>query len=140
MQENGEEPLPEVIAQRADMTRENVEKLLEMAPKVSSLDAPAGEDGNVQQILENLQATQPYEELIRSELKHTLDRLLGLLPERQSLVLRLHFGLEDGVCYSLEDIGKRLEVSKQRAAQIEQQAIEKLQKLGAGFGLEEFLQ
>lgn len=139
-QETGEEPLTEAIAQRADMPLDKVEQLLEMAPKVSSLDAPAGEDGNVQQILENLQATQPYEELIRSELKHTLDLLLSLLPERQSLVLRLHFGLEDGVCHSLEDIGKMLNVSKQRAAQIEQQAMEKLQKLGAGLGLEEFLQ
>jgi RNA polymerase primary sigma factor len=54
-------------------------------------------------------------------------------------VLRLHFGMEDGVCHSLEEIGGMLGISKERARQIERQAIEKLQKLGAGIGLEDFL-
>ena len=62
-----------------------------------------------------------------------------MLDARQQQVLRLHFGMEDGVCHSLEQIGGILGVSKERARQIERQAMQKLQKLGAGLGLEDFL-
>ena len=68
-----------------------------------------------------------------------MDALLAQLSERQRMVLRLHFGMEDGTCYSLEQISIRFGVSKERVRQIERQAMDKLQKLGADLGLEEFL-
>jgi RNA polymerase primary sigma factor len=68
-----------------------------------------------------------------------MDALLGRLNPRQQEVLRLHFGMEDGVCHSLEEIGGILGVSKERARQIEQQAMEKLRTMGADMGLEDFL-
>ena len=82
---------------------------------------------------------QPQEELIRRELEHIIDGMLNQLNERQRVILRLHYGMEDGTCYSLEEIGKRLGISKERARQIEKQAMDKLQKIGAGMGLEDFL-
>ena len=54
--------------------------------------------------------------------------------------LRLRFGMEDGECYTLEQIGQMLGVSKERARQIEQLAMEKLQKMGSTMGLEDFLE
>jgi methionyl-tRNA formyltransferase len=69
----------------------------------------------------------------------TAGELLDKLNDRQRLLVRLRFGMEDGICHSLEEIGGILEVSKERARQIQQQAMEKLQKLGAGMGLEDFL-
>ena len=90
-------------------------------------------------LMEDVHAPQPQEELVRRELEHTLQTLLSALNERQQQILRLHFGMEDGTCYSLEEIGKKLGISKERARQIERQAMEKLQKLGASMGLEDFL-
>ena len=72
--------------------------------------------------------------------KRTMEELLSMLTERQQMGLRLHFGMEDGVCHSLEQISIQFGVSKERVRQIERQAMEKLQKLGANLGLEDFLE
>jgi RNA polymerase sigma factor (sigma-70 family) len=69
-----------------------------------------------------------------------MDTLLAMLTPRQQQVLRLRFGMADGICHSLEETGTILEISKERARQIEKQAMEKLQKYGAGMGLEDFLE
>lgn len=140
-QETGEEPTSAQIAERSGIPENKVQELLLLAPDVCSLDVPTGadEDGTLGALVEDVQAPQPYQELVRQELEQTMDKLLSTLNERQQKVLRLHFGMEDGVCYSLEEIGKMLGVSKERVRQIERQAMEKLQKDGASLGLEEFL-
>ncbi len=140
LQQNGTEPTAQEIAQLCDVPADKIQKLLQISPETCSLDAPIGEeDGTLSQLLENVHAEQPYEKLVREELNQTMDQLLGALNERQRRLLRLRFGMDDGVCYSLEQIGKTLGISKERARQIEKQAIEKLQKLGSSMGLEDFL-
>ena len=142
-QDFGREPQPEELARLCDLPEEKVRQLLQLLPpQISSLDAPVGDPDHdaLQQLLEDTTAPCPHEDLVRKELKRTVDSLLSNLNERQQRVLRLHFGMEDGVCYSLEQIGKLLEVSKERARQINNQAITKLQTLGANLGLEEFLE
>ncbi len=140
-QENGEVPSPAEIARKTGISEEKVRELLQLTPEVCSLDISTGddEDGTLTALLEDIHAPQPQEELVRRELEHTLQTLLSALNERQQQILRLHFGMEDGTCYSLEEIGKKLGISKERARQIERQAMEKLQKLGASMGLEDFL-
>ena len=140
-QESGEEPTDEQVAAACELPVAKVRQLTQLTPEMCSLDAPTGdgEDGTLAILLEDLQAPQPQEELIREELAGTMETLQGMLNHRQRQVLRLHFGMDDGVCHSLEEIGGMLGISKERVRQIEKQAMDKLQKLGASLGLEEFL-
>ena len=138
-QENGEDPTEDEIAAACELSVAKVRQLMQLTPETCSLDAPTGDDGTLAVLLEDLQTPQPQEELIREELSETMGKLLGMLNERQNQVLRLHFGIDDGACYSLEEIGVKLGISKERARQIEKQAMDKLQKLGASLGLEDFL-
>ena len=140
LQESGEEPTAAQIAEHCDSPEEKVMSLLQRNPEVCSLDAPVGtDDGTLGILLEDMYTRKPYEELVHEELVQTMDSLLAALNDRQQQVLRLHFGMDDGVCHSLEEIGTMLGISKERARQIEKQAMEKLQKLGADMGLEDFL-
>ena len=140
-QELEREPTLAEIAGRLEISEKKVKEYLSLIPELCSIDTPTGEDedSTLGILIENLQAPQPQEQLVRQELEHTMDTLLGQLPERERLLLRLRFGMEDGTCYSLEAIGQKLEVSKERARQLEKQAIEKLRVMGADFGLEDFL-
>ena len=139
-QESGEEPTVAQIAQRCGIGEDKVSELMRLHPEICSLDAPAGDDdGTLGVLVEDIQSRKPYEELVHEELVQTMDELMAALNERQRQVLQLHFGMEDGICHSLEEIGGILGISKERARQIEKQAMEKLQKLGADMGLEDFL-
>ena len=142
LQKNETPPTDEQLAQHTGFSVEQIQKLKSYIPEVGSLDAllHEGEEGTLGQLIENENASQPYEELVRAQLKQTMDLLLGMLDERQQQILRLHFGMEDDVCYSLAQISEKLNISKERVRQIEKQAMDKLQKLGAGFGLEDFLE
>ena len=140
-QELGEEPTAAQIAEKCGLPEEKVAELTQLTPDICSLDVPTGDDDGtaLQSLLEDAQAPQPYEEVVRGELDKTMDQLLSTLNERQQQILRLHFGMEDGNCYSLEEIGKKLSISKERVRQIERQAMDKLQKMGTSLGLEDFL-
>ena len=140
-QETGGEPTTDQLAKRVGLPEEKVKELMRLAPDVCSLDVPTGEgdDGVLGSLVEDTLSPQPYEELVRQELEKTMRELLSRLNPRQQQILRLHFGMEDGVCYSLEEIGRKLGISKERVRQIERQAMDKLQKDGESLGLEDFL-
>ena len=142
LEQEGKAATEAAIALRCELSEERVRQLLRLHPEVCSLDTPLqeDEDGFLQSLIEDRDAAQPYERLVLEEMKETLDRLLGTLTERQRQVLRLHFGMEDDTCHSLEEIGRLLGISKERARQIERQALNKLRTCGADLGLEDFLQ
>lgn len=140
LKQNGEEPTVENISRYSGIPEEKVAQYLALIPEVGSIDSPVGEHDTLRELLEDMQAPQPQEELVRRELKTVMDELLDILPQRERQVLRLRFGMEDGTTYSFERIGEKLGVSKERARQIHNQAMDRMQKLGEGLGLEDFLE
>lgn len=140
-QKNGAPPPLSQLAAETGLTEEKVRQLLQLNPQMLSLDEPTGENENStpEEFLEVRQTPEPLEELARQQMEATMSDLLKQLSPRQQEVLRLHFGLEDGVCLSLEKIGAQMGVSKERVRQIERQALDKLQKLGDAQGLGDYL-
>ena len=141
LQSTGQEPELEELAAACGMEPEKVRQLLNLVPQVCSLDTPVGEAGEdqLQILIEDLQAPQPEEALVRRELEETMQMLLSMLTERQQQVLRMRYGMADGTAQSLQQIANNLGISKERARQIEKEAMDKLKKMGADFGLEDFL-
>lgn len=134
------EPTVEEIGEYCGFEPEKVRRLLQLQPQTFSLDAPVGEDDTVAVLVEDVHSPQPQERLIHQALAETMEKLLSMLTPRQAQVLRLHYGMDDGICCSLEQIGAQLGISKERARQIEKQAMERLKQLGADIGLEDFLE
>ena len=133
------EPELSQIAAQVQLPEDKVHQLLQMQRKTFSLEAQYWEE-ETEPGIEDLEAPQPLEELVREELVRTLEELLSKLTERQQQILRLHFGLDGGKSRSLEEIGMLLGVSKERARQIEKQAMDRLKELGTDMGLEDFLE
>lgn len=136
----GREPTLQELADASELETDKAAELLSLTPELCSLDAPAGDDATVGELLPGSDEMELWDELLRRELKELLEGLMDELNERQRTILRLHFGMDDGVCRSLEEISKELRISKERVRQIERQALEKLQKIGTRLGLEDFLE
>ena len=127
-QELGREPTMEQIGERLDITGERVGELLVWAEKVFSLDAPLSEDdeSSLGDMIEDQSAQGPLELTDRSLLRQEVRRALSNLNQREREVIELRFGLLDDHDYTLEEVGRKLKVTRERVRQIEERAIRKL--------------
>ncbi|MBV9691215.1 MAG: sigma-70 family RNA polymerase sigma factor [Ktedonobacteraceae bacterium] len=141
-QELGKEPAPESIGQRLGMPAERVSELLIWAEKIFSLDAPLSEEeeNTLSDIIEDMHERGPIElteqQLLREEIRKVLDQLT--LRERQ--VIELRFGLLDDHDHTLEEVGRKLKVTRERVRQIEERAIRKLRHPQASHILKDYLE
>jgi RNA polymerase primary sigma factor len=127
-QELGREPTPEDLADEMHLPVSRINALLKMARQPISLDAPVGDDGdvNVGDFIEDKSAENPADGTSHSLLKEKLDTVLTSLSERERKILEMRFGLVDGFGHTLEEIGNMYNVTRERIRQIEAKALRKL--------------
>jgi len=124
----GREPTPEEIADDMNLPVERVRAVLKMSQQPISLQSPVGdsEDTHFGDFIEDKTAENPSEMTAYSLLKERLQDVLGTLTEREQEVLTLRFGLVDGYSRTLEEVGKRFKVTRERIRQIEAKALRKM--------------
>ena len=124
----GREPTPEEIAEDMNLPVDRVRAVLKMAQQPISLQSPVGdsEDTHFGDFIEDKSAENPSEMTAYSLLKERLQNVLGTLTEREQEVLTLRFGLADGYSRTLEEVGKKFKVTRERIRQIEAKALRKM--------------
>ncbi len=128
VQQFGREPTPEEAAEEMDMPVERVRAVYKMAQQPISLQSPVGDgdDAHFGDFIEDKSAENPSEMTAYSMLKDRLQDVLDTLTERERQVLDYRFGLTDGYSRTLEEVGKKFTVTRERIRQIEAKALRKL--------------
>ncbi len=141
VQELGREPTIEEIAEAMEMPPEKVEEIMKVAQDPVSLETPIGEeeDSHLGDFIEDKIIPSPSEAAAKQLLKEQLEAVLNTLSKREREVLKLRFGLEDGRPSTLEEVGKRFGVTRERIRQIESKALRKLRHPTRSKKLKDFL-
>ena len=141
LQELGQDPTPEQIAERMEMTPDKVREILKIAQEPVSLETPIGEedDSHLGDFIEDEGAMSPDDYASNELLKDELNEVLLELTDREEKVLRLRFGLDDGRTRTLEEVGKEFNVTRERIRQIEAKALRKLKHPSRSKRLKDFL-
>jgi RNA polymerase primary sigma factor len=128
LNEIGREPTPEELAEKLGMPLEKVRKVLKIAKEPLSLETPIGdeEDSHLGDFIEDKNAILPIDAAIQSNLRETTTRTLALLTPREERVLRMRFGIGINKDHTLEEVGQRFSVTRERIRQIEAKALRKL--------------
>lgn len=129
VQDLGRDPLPEEIAEKMeDMTAERVTEIQRSALDPVSMETPVGDENDtfLGDFIEDKSTMTPEEYTHNQLLKETIEEVLSTLTEREEKVIRLRFGLDNGRTWTLEEIGRKFNVTRERIRQIEAKAIKKL--------------
>ena len=142
LQELGQDPTPEQIAERMGMTPDKVREILKIAQEPVSLETPIGEedDSHLGDFIEDEVIENPVDYTTRVVLREQLDEVLDTLTDREENVLRLRFGLDDGKMRTLEDVGKVFNVTRERIRQIEAKDLRKLRHPSRSKQLKDFIE
>jgi RNA polymerase primary sigma factor len=142
LQELGREPAPEEIAEAMEITADKVREIMKIAQEPVSLETPIGEenDSHLGDFIEDQEIVTPADSAAFKLLQEQLEDVLDTLTERESNVLRLRFGLDDGRSRTLEEVGKVFGVTRERIRQIEAKALRKLRHPSRSKRLKDFLE
>ena len=128
LHENGVEPSEELIAEKMDLPVERVREIMRVAQEPVSMETPIGpeEDSRLMDFIRDEDALAPDEAALKTITNEDLDGVLRTLTTREEAVIRLRFGLQDGRCHTLEEVGSEFNVTRERIRQIEAKALRKL--------------
>jgi RNA polymerase primary sigma factor len=127
----GHEPSDEELADEMGMTAARVRQMRAAAVRPASLDAPIGDDdsNNFSDVVQDENATSPYENLEDKTVVNMLQDMVKHLDEREATILRFRFGLDGGSEKTLEEVGVKFGVTRERVRQIQNLALKKLRKM-----------
>lgn len=143
LQKNGKEPDVSVIAKEVGLSIDKVKQVIKITKEPISLEAPIGneDDGKFGDFVEDRNSLSPMDHILKDDLKEQIDEVLDQLNDREKAVIRMRFGLmDDESDRTLEEIGKELNVTRERVRQIESSAIKKLKHPKVGRKLKNYIE
>lgn len=141
VQELGRDPTTEEIAEELGVTPRKVEHIMRVSQRPLSLEMPVGEeeDSYLGDFIEDEDADSPQDSAGQQLLREVIDEIFASLTPREVRILQLRFGLVDGYCYTLEEVGKKFGVTRERIRQIEAQALSRLRHPSRSRKLRDYL-
>ncbi|EJQ2295360.1 RNA polymerase sigma factor RpoD [Campylobacter jejuni] len=143
LQKDGKEPDVSVIAKEVGLSVDKVKQVIKITKEPISLEAPIGneDDGKFGDFVEDRNSLSPMDHILKDDLKEQIDEVLNQLNDREKAVIRMRFGLmDDESDRTLEEIGKELNVTRERVRQIESSAIKKLKHPKVGRKLKNYIE
>lgn len=128
LQEKGRDATVEEIAELSGMTADKVREIMQIAQEPISIDSPVGEDeeSSIGEFIADDTSPEPDEIVGKTMLREQISEVLKTLSDREENVIRMRFGLDDGVPRTLEEVGKAFNITRERIRQIEAKALRKL--------------
>jgi len=139
-QELGREPTPEEVASEMDMEVKKIKHIIKISQDIVSLEAPVGteEDSKLEDFIEDESGLSPHEATNHQLVKEAITEMLHHLTPRERKIVKMRFGLGDGVGHTLEEVGKEFGVTRERIRQIESKVLQKLRDHPAASRIKSF--
>jgi len=141
VQQKGREPTCEEIAKKMDIPINKVQKIMKIAQIPLSLETRIGEgeESPLGNFIEDRDAVSPHEEILHTNLKEKIEEALKANTQREASILKLRFGLGNGMEHTLEEVGQQFKVTRERIRQIQEKAIRKIKSSKHRRKLESFM-
>ena len=135
----GREPQPDEVATEMGLTTDEIRRLMRIVKEPVSLETPMGDDeeSRLGDFVEDKHIARPLDQTIHANLRDKVKRVLATLPPREEAVLRFRFGIGEVRDYTLEELGERFSLTRERIRQIEQRALRKLRTAVVGLNLQD---
>ena len=141
LQETGQEPDPQLLAEKMEMPEEKIRKIMKISKEPISMETPIGDDddSHLGDFIEDSSTLAPVDSAVYASLREATKDVLDTLTPREAKVLRMRFGIEMNTDHTLEEVGKQFDVTRERIRQIEAKALRKLRHPSRSERLRSFL-
>ncbi len=141
LSESGREPTYEEIAQRLDLSVDKIRKVMNIAKEPISMNVPIGddEDGHLVDLLEDKNLLSTYDAAVQSSIKEAITKALSMLSAREDRLIRMRFGIGTKKDHTLEEVGKKFKVTRERIRQLESKLLRKMSLPGRSKKLRDFI-